>query len=92
MPPTNIALHINRNITTVSQEVLADNRQRSYALLVNDSDSVIYLALGKPAIANEGIRLNASGGSYEINATNLWRGRVYAISTAATKKLMVTEW
>jgi len=86
-----LPLHININLTTTQQEILGDNPERRYALFVNDSDSVMYLSLGIPAAANTGIRLNSSGGSFEINSTNLFRGRVYGISTAATKKLMVTE-
>lgn len=85
-------LHRNINLTTTQEEVLGENPERRYALLVNDSDSDAYIALGIPAVANTGIRLNAGGGSYEINATNLYTGRIYAISTGATKKLMITEW
>lgn len=86
------SVHLNINLTTTQQEVLPANPGRSYALLVNDSDSVAYINLGGPAAANQGIRLNANGGSYEINSTNLFKGRIYAISTGATKKLMVTEY
>lgn len=86
------AVHRNINLTATQEVVLEDNPQRLYALLVNDSDSIAYLSLGVPAVANSGIRLNANGGSYEINTTNLWQGRIYAISTGATKKLMVTEY
>lgn len=87
-----IAVHRNINLTATQQELLPSNPQRNYALLVNDSDSVAYISLGIPAAANTGIRLNANGGSYEINAINLFKGAIYGLSTAATKKLMVTEW
>ena len=85
------AVHRNVTLTTTQVEILPVNPLRKYALLVNDSDSTAYIALGIPAAVNEGIRLNANGGSYEINLTNLFNGRIYAVSSVATKLLMVTE-
>lgn len=86
------AVHLNVNLTTTQAKILVENPLRSYALLVNDSDSVAYISLGVEAAANQGIRLNASGGSYEINSTNKFAGEIYGISTGVTKRLMVTEY
>lgn len=47
--------------------VLASQPSRTNVLLVNDSDQVIYLMFGADAVLNEGIRLNAEGGSYELS-------------------------
>jgi len=85
-------LHLVKSLTATQEKILDNNPARRYCLLVNDSDSVAYIKLGVPAVANEGIRLNASGGSFEINATNLWAGEIYAVSTGASKKLMITEY
>lgn len=85
-------LHINREIGGTQEEVLAVNPYRKYAIFVNDSVNVIYITLGGEAVVNQGIRINGSGGSYEISALNLWLGRVNAIATGANSKLMVTEW
>jgi hypothetical protein len=85
-------LHLNINLGTTQREILADNPARVYCLLLNDSTSVMYVSLGIPAVVNEGIRLNGSGGYFEINLTNPWLGRIYAVSSAADKKLMVTEY
>jgi len=72
-----------------SKELLPPNPQRVSALLVNDdADNVIYIRLLSDAVANEGIRLNAAGGSYEINQVNPFYGRVFAIGTG---KILVTE-
>ena len=71
--------------------VLAANNSRKSATFVNDSDESIYLQLGAAAVLNEGIRLNAAGGSYEINHTNLFTGAVNAICTSGSKVLTVTE-
>jgi hypothetical protein len=70
---------------------LASNTNRKYALIVNDSANVVYIKLGATAALNTGIRLNANGGSYEINETNLYTGVIDCISTVAVQTLLVTE-
>jgi len=81
-----------RSVGTTSQEVLAPNGRRISALLVNDHASqYIWLKLGYAAVANEGIRLNPGGGSYEISLVNPWFGRVFAIASDADTKLLITE-
>ncbi len=76
-----------------SGAMLAANTDRLYALFVNDSDATVYLALGTAAVLNTGIRLNASGGSYEMSKKlgNLYTGVVNGISSAASKTVLVTE-
>ena len=84
--------HTVADVATTSTLVLASNSDRLHALFVNDSDTTIYLKLGAAAVLNEGIRLNANGGAYEINWTNLFTGAVYGIhGSAGTKKVIVTE-
>ena len=77
-----------QDTTTV---VLAANPARKDAVIVNDSNQAIYLARGNDAVLNEGIRLNANGGSYEINRDNLFLGAINAIATDAGKNLTVSE-
>lgn len=88
-----IVTHTTVAIGVVSDAALAANANRKYALLVNDSDSVIYLKIGAAAVANAGIRLNASGGSYEMSAQygNLDTRVINAISSGAGKVLLVAE-
>jgi len=85
----------NKNVTcgTTSVLVLPANSKRLGAVLVNDSDTVIYIYLGDgPAVVNAGIRLNASGGAYEITSfNNPWMGQIHAICGSATKVLCITE-
>lgn len=73
-------------VTSAATLVLSTDSQRKYAAVVNDSDTVIYLSLGDPAAAGEGIRLNSEGGSYEIGPFNLWRGAVWAIHSSSGEK------
>lgn len=77
-------------VGAVSTAVLAANPDRTFATFVNDSAGVIYLCLGDPAALTSGIRLNATGGAFEINATNLYTGAVTAIC-AGGLVLTVTE-
>ncbi len=64
----------------VTTEVLAANPNRADADFVNDGAEVIYLARGETAVVNQGIRLNANGGSYHIGTDNMWLGVVNGIS------------
>ena len=79
----------NSVVTTSSGLILAENSNRRYALITNDSDTIIYLALGGAAEVNKGIRLNANGGSYEINWTNRYTGSIYAIHGGTGNKLTI---
>lgn len=79
------------SVATSSTAVLAKNTARSHVLIVNDSTNVVYLALGATAVANKGIRLNASGGSYEINDQNLFIGAINAIAVGGTSVVTVVE-
>ena len=86
--------HTAVNVTTTTGAVLAANANRLYALLVNDSDTVIYIKLGAAAVANQGIRLNADGGSYEMSAMlgNLYTGAINGIHAGTGNKvLLMTE-
>ena len=81
-------------VGSASTSVLAANANRKSALFVNDSDETIYLSVdGTAATLNDGIRLNANGGSYSMNSdeANLTVLIVYAICTSGSKNLLVTE-
>lgn len=71
-------------VTGTSAVVLPVNSERRYAIFTNDGGVPIYLALHDTAEVNKGVRLNANGGSYEINYTNYYTGVVSAVcSTSA---------
>ena len=72
-------------------EALAANVARANAVFVNDSSETIYLARGNDAVVGSGIRLNANGGSYEIDGGNLFVGAINAIATGAGANLTVSE-
>ena len=78
-------------VANVDTTVLAANPNRQFAVFVNDGDEPIYLALTDTAAMNQGLRLNAAGGAYEINLTNLYTGEVSAICASGGMTLTVTE-
>lgn len=84
---TNTSVSVPSATSTV---VLPLDLGRKYAVFVNDGSNDIYLFLGSPAVAGEGIRLNSGGGAYEINELNLYKGIVTAIATSSTSTLTVT--
>lgn len=78
-------------VGNTSTVVLETNPKRVGATFVNDSDETIYLQKVVPAVASKGIRLNASGGTYEINLSNPFTGRIEAICASGGKNLCVVE-
>lgn len=88
---TTITHAVKTSTADTSAVALAANTDRVYAWFQNESNQVIYLNLGATAVRSEGIRLSASGGYYEINAVNLYRGVVNYIVEGADKKLLVAE-
>lgn len=73
-------------VGATSTLVLDTNGARTYALLVNDSDETIYLALGEDAVMNEGIPLFTTG-ALEINGFKAYKGKVYGICASGGKSL-----
>ncbi len=90
--PFDTPTHSFKTVTGTTQEALAANPDRRYALLINDSDEAMYLGIGVAAVANRGIRLNAAGGSYEISeeAGALFQDAINVIG-GTTKILLITE-
>jgi phage gp45-like len=87
--PTHTAVTVGNTSTAVA----VANPHRKYLLLVNDSDEVIYIKLGAAAVLNQGIRINASGGSYEmtVQAGNLYVGAINGICASGSKIMLVTD-
>ena len=73
-------------------QIVATTSKRATAIICNDSGNVAYISLNSdiPMTGVEGIRLNANGGCYEINADNLYTGAIRGTSTV-TSLLTVTE-
>ncbi len=77
------------NVATSTTAVLASNASRKYALIVNDSDAIMYVGVGVDAVLNRGLRLNPNGGSYEMSEKlgNLATGAINAIHGGTGSKV-----
>lgn len=67
-------------------EILKDNLNRKYSAFINNSSVDITLILGdtNQGGIGKGIILNPRG-SYEINANNLYLGKIVAIAASISK-------
>jgi len=85
--------HTQPSIGATTTVALVSNTDRLYALFINDSNETIYLKLGANAVMNQGIRLNANGGSYGMSKLlgNLYTGAINGICASGSKVLLVTE-
>lgn len=72
-------------VATSSTAVVTANDDRIELTIVNDSDTVVYLALGEAAVPNKGIRLNANGGSW---TTQAFTGAVDGIHAGTGSKVV----
>ena len=92
--PTNLTMTHSAVNVNGDTAVIAANTNRKYVLIVNDSDTVIYLNLTGAGVVNQGIRLNANGGSYELTGdTGMHTGAIRANhgGGAVNKRLLITE-
>lgn len=78
-------------VGATSTLVLAARSGRLYGLLINDSNEVIYLALGADAVMNQGIRLSPFGGAIELDGEKPFFGDVRAICSSGNKNLSYFE-
>jgi len=68
--------------------VIASNSDRRFVVIVNDSDEDVYLNLSATAVINEGIRINANGGSY---IEDIYTGAISGICASGGKNVTVAE-
>jgi len=88
---------VDRQVTAgvASLVVSPPNPERKRLVIINDSDTIVFVNFKDPAVLNIGIRLNAEGGTM-IEEDNLpryecWKGIVCCISTGASKNLCIQE-
>lgn len=91
--PTVTLAHTAVTVGSSTTAVIAASAGRRYLLLVNDSDEAIYVKFGAAAVMNEGIRVNASGGTFEMSAAkgNLDTRVINGICASGSKELLVTQ-
>ena len=85
--------HAAVTVGAATTAAAAANDKREYLLLENDGAETIYVAFGVAAVLNQGIRLNAGGGSFEMSRinSNMDVRAINAISASGGQTLLVSE-
>jgi hypothetical protein len=79
-------------IKTTSTEVVKENLARNGLEITNQGANSIYLSLGKAAVAEEGIFLAASGGSWNgMIGPIVWTGSVFGLAASTETNVTVAE-
>lgn len=83
-------------LVNTSTAILPDEYGRIYGLFINDNDvatQTIYLHLGTASTTASGytVRINGAGGSYELNTESMYTGPIYASSSVANSRLLITD-
>lgn len=90
---TSAATIAGTNVATSTTEVIAANVGRQSLIITNDSDTNVYCAVGIDAVLNQGTRLNANGGVWEIVPPIVYTKEIDCIHGGAGNKVVVTqEW
>ena len=59
------------NVGVATTQIIAANTARRHLIIVNDSDTTIFLGVGAAAVLHSGIRINAAGGAFTMDRQNL---------------------
>lgn len=78
-------------VTDENSLLLPANPQRKHLVLINKGSEPIYINYGLVATPEYGITLMPSGGSYELNTTNLYKGVLSAVSEGSGSVLTGIE-
>jgi hypothetical protein len=81
-------------VTNASMWVLPGNNQRTAVAFTNPSTSIIWLAKGSVATLNQGILLNAQGGSYTDTRNEkgaMYTGVYSAIAVTAGSNILAAQ-
>lgn len=89
--PLSSATNESVTVGTSTTAILAANGQRHYAAIINSGSYPVYLGIGAEAVANKGIYLAPSGGSYEINEQNLFIGAINGIAVGGDSNVTVVH-
>lgn len=85
--------HTTATATVTTSEMLATSASRKYALIQNIGTVDVDIKIGAAAVASQGIRLLANGGSYEMSVAqgNLATGAINGITASGSATVLVTQ-
>ena len=75
---------VTDSIGTSAEEILRNNPDRVFWLVVNLSSNVVYVALSEEVSATHGIRLDANGGWASMSVEEDGEAVAYAVHAKAT--------
>jgi hypothetical protein len=82
----------NVTVTSTSSTATSSNSSRVSLVIVNTGINDVTIRRSATAVvAGTGIVLKAGGGTYEINASNLYTGAITAITAAGSSTLAIEE-
>ena len=77
-------------VTNTSTMLLDSNPNRQFARVVNNTDQLIFIQYQIDAVLGIGVPLNTNG-VFEINQSDLFLGRINAITESGTIQILVIE-
>ena len=70
--------------------ILSTSTARKYVAIVNTATNTLTICATKATcVEDTGVRLNGSGGSYELTSENLWYGAIYGVLDTSTANIAV---
>lgn len=85
--------HTTAAMSNTTGQIIAQNTSRKYLVIQNDGTVDVYIKAGAAAVANQGIRIPANGGAYEMSNAlkNLDTRAINGITASGTATVLVLE-
>ena len=82
---------VQKGVLTTSSEILAENYSRSGVVLMNLSDSTVYISFNSSAVLGSGMAILPFGGSWTMNDYTYSKESIEAISHSTSSLLGIQE-
>jgi hypothetical protein len=78
---------------TSDAAIVAENESRKRLIICNGSANNVWIAFGETAVVGKGVFLAPSGGTFEVDPSEVYCGDIRGISElGAANKIGVVEW
>jgi hypothetical protein len=79
------------NVDTISTKIISANKKRRSLALTNTGSNPVFLGIGEAAVANQGIYLAPSGGTWKMDALSYSKLSIYGIAVGGTSNVAIQE-